>query len=89
MCDAVRGLGLELRVGVHTGEVERRDGDIGGLAVHLAARVMAEADAGEVLVSESVPRLVVGSELAFTSRGVHELKGIPGEWELFSAPAGP
>jgi class 3 adenylate cyclase len=84
ICDAVRGLGLEVRAGVHTGEVELRDGDISGIAVHLAARVAAAAGAGEVLVSRTVVDLVAGSGLEFSDRGEHALKGVPGEWQLFA-----
>ena len=83
--EALAPLGLELRVGVHTGEVEQlRGGDLGGLAVHLAARVMAQAGAGEVLVTSTVRDLVVGSGIGFTPRGQHTLKGIPGEWVLLA-----
>ncbi|HYV58600.1 MAG TPA: adenylate/guanylate cyclase domain-containing protein [Acidimicrobiia bacterium] len=82
--DAVRSLGLEVRAGVHTGEVEMRDEDISGIAVHLAARVAATADAGEVLVSRTVVDLVAGSGLTFEDRGDHALKGVPGEWRLFA-----
>jgi pimeloyl-ACP methyl ester carboxylesterase len=82
--DAVRALGLEVRAGVHTGEVEMRDADISGIAVHLAARVAAAAGAGEVLVSRTVVDLVAGSGLTFTDRGEHTLKGVPGEWRLFA-----
>lgn len=78
-------IGLRTRSGVHTGEVERRGDDIGGVGVHLAARVMAAADDGEVFVSSTVPGLTVGANVAFESRGRHSLKGIPGEWELFAA----
>jgi class 3 adenylate cyclase len=77
-------LGLPIRAGIHTGEVETRGEDVGGIGVHIAARVMANAGAGEVLVSRTVRDLVVGSEFAFESRGVHELKGIDGDWELFA-----
>lgn len=85
---AVAPLGLELRVGIHTGEVEHlRGGDLGGLAVHLAARVMGEAGAGEVLVSSTVRDLVVGSGIGFTPRGARALKGIPGEWSLLAVDA--
>ncbi|HEX6262303.1 MAG TPA: adenylate/guanylate cyclase domain-containing protein [Actinomycetota bacterium] len=80
--EAVRSLGLEIRAGLHTGEIERRDGDIGGLAVHLAARVMGEAGAGDVLVSGTVRDLVVGSGIDFEDRGEHSLKGVPGTWRL-------
>ncbi|SER75472.1 Adenylate cyclase, class 3 [Pedococcus cremeus] len=85
---ALAPLGLSLRVGVHTGEVEQlRGGDLGGLAVHLAARIMAEAAAGEVLVSSTVRDLVVGSGIGFTPRGTRVLKGIPGEWSLLAVDA--
>jgi pimeloyl-ACP methyl ester carboxylesterase len=82
--DAVGALGLEVRAGVHTGEVEMREGDISGIAVHLAARVAATAGAGEVLVSRTLVDLVAGSGLSFTDRGEHALKGVPGEWRLFA-----
>ena len=75
---------IELRTGIHAGEIEIRGSDVGGIAVHLAARVMAEADAGEILVSRTVRDLVVGSEIAFSDRGAHRLKGIEGEWQLYS-----
>lgn len=76
--------GLEVRGGVHTGEVERQGDDIAGLAVHLAARITALAAGGEVLVSRTVKDLVVGSELRFTDRGEHELRGVPDRWPLFA-----
>src|SRR5262245_38802847 len=82
--DAVRALGINVRAGLHTGEVETRGDDISGIAVHLAARVAAAAGAGEVLVSRTVVDLVAGSGLEFTARGAHALKGVPGEWELFA-----
>jgi len=82
--DALRGLGLEVRAGVHTGEIELRDDDISGIAVHVAARVAAAAAAGEVLVSRIVVDLVAGSGLGFTARGEHAFKGVPGEWGLFA-----
>lgn len=78
-------VGLHIRAGVHTGEVERRGDDIGGIAVHLAARVMAAAGAGEVWVSSTVPGLAIGAAVEFEPRGRHVLKGVPGEWELFAA----
>ncbi len=84
ICDAVRALGLEVRTGVHTGEVEMTDADIAGIAVHLAARVAAAAGPGEVLVSRTVVDLVAGSGLSFADRGTHALKGVPGEWQLFA-----
>ena len=85
IADAVTALGLEIRAGAHTGEVEVRGDDIGGLAVHIAARVAALAAPGEVLTSRTVRDLVAGSGISFTSRGVHELKGVPGQWELYAA----
>jgi class 3 adenylate cyclase len=77
-------LGLPIRVGLHTGECELRDSDVGGIAVHIGARVMAQADPSEVLVSRTVKDLTVGSDIVFEHRGTHELKGVPGEWELFA-----
>ena len=82
--EAVRLLGLETRAGLHTGECEVMGDDIGGIAVHIGARVAARANAGEVLVSSTVKDLVAGSGLAFQDRGVHTLKGVPGEWCLFA-----
>ena len=82
--DAVRPLGLEIRAGVHTGECERVDGKFSGIAVHTGARVAAKARAGEVLVSQTVKDLVAGSGIEFEDRGAHELKGVPGEWRLYS-----
>lgn len=80
---AVQGLGLQARIGVHTGEIEIGDADIGGIAVHIAARVMSLAGAGEVVVSGTVRDLVVGSGITFAERGTHALKGVPGTWPLF------
>jgi class 3 adenylate cyclase len=77
-------VGLSVRTGIHTGEVEMRGEDVGGMAVHLAARIMGEAGTGEILVSRTVKDLVVGSDLAFADRGTHHLKGIEGEWQLLS-----
>jgi class 3 adenylate cyclase len=82
--DAVTTLGIDLRVGLHTGECEVRGDDLGGLAVHVAARVAALASATEILVSGIVKDLVVGSDIDFSDRGEHELKGVPGVWKLFS-----
>lgn len=82
--DVLRSLGLEVRAGIHTGEVELRDDDISGIAVHIAARVAAAAAAGEVLVSRIVVDLVAGSGLSFAARGEHSLKGVAGEWGLFA-----
>lgn len=81
--DAVKALGLEVRVGLHTGECEQVGRKVGGIAVHIAARVMALAGPGEVLVSRTVRDLVAGSSLRFEERGAHRLKGIEGEWALF------
>ena len=80
----VTSLGIEIRAGLHTGEVERRDGDLGGIAVHIAARVAALAGPSEVLVSSTVKDLVVGSGLRFIDRGPHVLKGVPETWHLFA-----
>ncbi len=82
--DGVRELGLDIRAGLHTGEVEVLPDDIAGLAVHVGARISALADAGEVLVSSTVKDLVVGSGIDFEARGSHELRGVPGEWHLYS-----
>ena len=73
-----------MRCGLHTGECEFLNGDIGGIAVHIGARVSALAGSGEVLVSSTVKDLVVGSELSFEDRGTHELRGVPGEWRLYA-----
>jgi class 3 adenylate cyclase len=82
--DAVKELGLEVRAGLHTGECEVLDGNIAGIAVHTGARVAAKAEPGEVLVSGTVKDLVAGSGIRFQDRGAHELRGIPGEWHLYS-----
>jgi class 3 adenylate cyclase/pimeloyl-ACP methyl ester carboxylesterase len=83
--DRVRSLGLEMRAGLHTGEVERRTVGIAGIGVHIAARVVALAGAGEVLVSRTVRDLVTGSGLTFVERGTHTLKGVPDQWEILEA----
>jgi class 3 adenylate cyclase len=80
---ALRAIGLEIRAGVHTGEVELSDGDVQGLSVHIGARISALAGPGEVLVSSTVKELVVGSGLEFLDRGEHELKGVPGVWHVY------
>jgi class 3 adenylate cyclase len=80
----VGGLGLEIRTGAHTGEVELRGSHVGGIAVHIAARVMQAADAGEILVSRTVRDILVGSGLHLAERGPHALKGVPDEWDLFA-----
>jgi pimeloyl-ACP methyl ester carboxylesterase len=83
--DGMRSLGIEIRAGVHTGECERDGDNFAGIAVHTGARIMSQAAAGEVLVSGTVKDLVAGSGLRFRDRGVHSLKGVPGEWILFAA----
>ena len=82
--DTVQSLGIEVRAGLHTGECEIRGDDIGGIAVHIGARVSALAGVNEVLVSSTLRDLVIGSGLAFEERGAHQLKGVPGEWRLFA-----
>lgn len=82
--DAVGQLGLEIRAGVHMGEVEVRGEDVGGMAIHIAARVMALAGPRQVLVSRTVVDVIVGSEIETTDRGEHVLKGVPGSWRLFA-----
>lgn len=84
VADQVRELGIEIRAGLHTGECELRNGDVGGLAVHIGTRVAAKAGPGEVLVSGTVKDLVVGSGIDFAERGSAELKGVPGEWRLYA-----
>ncbi len=82
--EAVQPLGIEIRAGIHTGECERMGEKVSGIAVHIGARVVSSAERGEVRVSSTVKDLVVGSGIEFTDRGHHALKGIPGEWQLFS-----
>ena len=82
--EALRPIGVDVRAGLHTGEIDLIDGDVEGIAVHIGARVMAKADAGETVVSSTVKDLVVGSEIGFEDRGEHELKGVPGTWRLFA-----
>lgn len=86
--EASRPLELELRVGLHSGEVELMDGDIGGIAVHIASRIGDLAAPGEVLVSSTVKDLVAGSGIEFADRGTEQLKGVPDEWRLFAAATG-
>ena len=81
--EEVRAMGIDIRAGVHTGEVERRGVDVGGIGVHIAARVMGTADPGQILVSRTVRDLVVGSDISLIPRGTAALKGLEGEWELF------
>lgn len=83
ICSGVRSLGVEVRAGVHTGEVEIVGDDVAGMAVHIGARVAAAADAGELLASGTVRDLLVGSRFEFTDRGSHDLKGVPGTWQLY------
>ncbi len=85
--DALHGIGLAIRAGLQTGEIEQRNGNVSGLGVHIAARVLAHAEPGEVLVSRTVKDLVVGAGLRFAERGTHHLKGVPDEWTLFRAEA--
>jgi class 3 adenylate cyclase len=85
--DAVRDLGIEIRAGLHTGEIELDDGSIRGIAVHIGSRVAGMAEASEVLVSSTVRDLVAGSVLEFEDRGHHALKGVPGEWRLYRVVA--
>jgi class 3 adenylate cyclase len=87
IADGVRSLGIETRAGVHTGECEVMPGDVGGIAVHIAARVMALAAPGQVLVSSTVKDLVVGSGLRFEESGTHALRGVPGQWTLYALAA--
>jgi class 3 adenylate cyclase len=79
-------LSIEVRAGLHTGECEVRGDDIGGIAVHIGARVSALAAPNDVLVSSTLRDPVIGSGLEFEERGTHELKGVPGEWHLFASP---
>jgi class 3 adenylate cyclase len=88
MVEAASGVDLELRAGVHTGEVELRGNDIGGLAVHIASRVSAMAGPGDVLTTGTVRDLTVGSGIAFDNRGRHSLKGVPGEWQVLAVRLG-
>jgi class 3 adenylate cyclase len=87
--DGLRPLGLDIRAGLHTGEIELRAEGIAGIAVHIGARVQATAGPGEIVVSRTVVDLVAGSGIGFVERGGHELKGVPGRWELFAADVPP
>jgi class 3 adenylate cyclase len=82
--DSLQSLGIDIRVGLHTGEIELRGKGIGGLAVHIGARVAAAADGGDVLVSRTVTDLVAGSGIEFADQGTYHLKGVPGDWQLFA-----
>lgn len=86
--DGLRGMGIEIRSGLHCGEIERRGPDVSGLAVHIAARVQAVARPGEVLVTRTVKDLVAGAQIAFVDRGRHGLKGVPEQWHLFAVDEG-
>ena len=82
IADAVRAIDIEVRVGVHAGEVEVRGSDIAGMAVHIGARVASRAGPGDVLVSSTVREIVTGSHRTFTDRGEYQLKGVSGRWRL-------
>jgi class 3 adenylate cyclase len=82
--EEIRGLGLDIRAGLHSGEVEFRGTDVGGIGVHIASRVMATAGPGEILVSRTVRDLVAGSDLDLEDRGTHALRGVGGEWQVFA-----
>ncbi|MDH4341190.1 MAG: adenylate/guanylate cyclase domain-containing protein, partial [Thermoleophilia bacterium] len=82
--EALRGLGLEIRAGLHTGEIELAETGVEGIAVHIGARVASLAEPGEVLTSSTVKDLVVGSGIEFSDRGTHALKGVPGEWQVYA-----
>jgi class 3 adenylate cyclase len=83
ICEGAVQLGVDIRAGVHTGEIELRDDDVSGIAVHLAQRVSGCAGPGQIIVSSTVKDLVFGSGLEFMDAGARELKGIPGTWQLF------
>jgi class 3 adenylate cyclase len=85
MAQAVHDVGIEIRAGLHTGEIELTVDGIHGIAVHIAARVIANAAPGEVLVSSTVKDLVAGSGIQFVDRGIRTLKGVPGQWRVFAA----
>ena len=83
--EVMRPLGLDLRAGVHTGEIETRNNRVAGIAIHIGARVASLADPAEILVSRTVKDLVAGSGITFLDRGTHSLKGVPDTWDLFAA----
>jgi len=85
LVEAARGLDVETRVGIHTGEIERRETGVGGIGVHIAARLLGHAEKGQVVVTKTVRDLVTGTDLAFSPLGAASLRGVPGEWELFEA----
>ena len=84
----LESVGLQVRASIHTGEVEMRGDDIGGLAVNLTARILDLAGAGEILVSGAVPAITIGSAIEYEARGVHELRGVPGRWPVLRARPG-
>jgi len=85
ICQEMQNIGLHLRVGIHSGECEVLGDDLGGIAVHIGARIAAIAGPDEVLVSRTVTEVVIGSDIDFDHRGAYELKGVPGQWELYAA----
>jgi class 3 adenylate cyclase len=87
--DALDDLGLHIRAAIHTGEIEIRGGDVGGIGVHIASRALASAGDKEVVVTRTVRDLATGTDLVFKSLGSVSLRGMPGDWELFNASAGP
>jgi class 3 adenylate cyclase len=87
--DAIGGLGIEIRAAIHTGEIEMREGDVGGIGVHIAARALSEAAERAVVVTRTVRDLATGTDLVFTPLGSVGLRGMPGDWELFAASTGP
>ena len=87
ICNRVQSIGLDVRAGVHTGEVELLDGDVAGITLHIGARIATLAEPGEVLVSRTVRDLVAGSGISFEDRGIHGLKGVPEPWQLYAAKA--
>jgi class 3 adenylate cyclase/dihydrofolate reductase len=87
--EVISGLGLQIRVAIHTGEIERRKEDVGGIGVHIAARALTEAANGAVVVTRTVRDLATGTDLAFSPLGSVGLRGVPGQWELFQASIGP
>jgi hypothetical protein len=82
--DSLAAEGVQVRAGLHTGEIERIEDDVGGIGIRIAARACAEAGAGEILVSRTIRDLLVGSGLGFEERGTHEQKGVPGAWQLLA-----
>jgi class 3 adenylate cyclase len=86
--EALANLGLDIRAAIHTGEIEMRDGDIGGIGIHIASRALAEAGDGRVVVTRTVRDLATGTDLSFAPLGSMGLRGVPGQWELFEASIG-